>query len=222
MTPALLHLMHLVSPALPVGAYAYSQGQEYAVELGYLKDFEQARQWIEGVMTHSVTGLDLPLLDRLYDAWSDDELERVHEWNYFLQACRESAEFELEDQQMGRALMRLLASLEVPQAQAWPRKQPVSFTAAFALAGTHWGVDKTSLLKGFCWSWLENQVAAATKLVPLGQTDAQKLLLVLMPSVETCCQQAEAIEDEDLGAGLPALALISAQHETQYSRLFRS
>jgi urease accessory protein len=222
MNSAILHLLHLVSPALPVGAYAYSQGQEQAVELGYLNNRESAERWIDGVMKHSIAGLDLPLLARLYDAWQAGDQAQVEYWNQFLQAARESAEFELEDQQMGRALMRLLTSLAVPAAIEWPRKQSCSFATAFALAGVHWQVDKTSLLTGFCWSWLENQVAAATKLVPLGQTEAQQLLLALMPAVEQCSAQAMFVDDDDLGAGLPALALISAQHETQYSRLFRS
>mgnify|MGYP000695840366 CR=1 FL=1 len=222
MNNALLHLLHLVSPALPVGAYAYSQGQEYAVELGHLVDQAAAASWINGVMHHSLATLDLPVLMRLFDAWSQQDIEQVNYWNQFLLANRESAEFELEDVQMGRALMRLLSSLGVEQAANWPRQQASSFANAFALAGVHWQVDKTSLTHGLCWSWLENQVAAATKLVPLGQTQAQQLLLTLMPSVEQCCQQAVAISDDDIGAGLPALAIISAQHETQYSRLFRS
>jgi urease accessory protein len=211
---ALLHLLHLTSPALPVGAYAYSQGQEYAVELGHLGGIADARNWIEG--------LDLPVLSRVYDAWQTNDVEQVNDWNQFLQACRESAEFELEDIQMGRALMRLLASLEIPEALAWPRQKPVCFVTAFALAGVYWKVNLPALRQGYCWSWLENQVAAATKLIPLGQTDAQKLLLSLMASVEQCCIASEHIEDDDIGAGLPGLALISAQHETQYSRLFRS
>ncbi|WP_367279169.1 urease accessory protein UreF [Oceanicoccus sp.] len=222
MNPSLLHLMHLVSPALPVGAYAYSQGMEYAVELGYLPDKASAQQWIEGVMQHSISHLDLPVLARLYDSWQQQDLEQVNHWNQFLLASRESAEFELEDTQMGRALMRLLVSLELLAAADWPRQQPSSFANGFAMAGVYWSVDKASLLHGFCWSWLENQVAAATKLVPLGQTQAQQLLVDLMPAVEHCCQQALSLSDDNLGAGLPALALISAQHETQYSRLFRS
>lgn len=222
MSPSLLHLLHLVSPALPVGAYAYSQGQEYAVELGYLKDAKTAGQWIEGVMQHSLGRLDLPVLLRLAEAWQQDSTDAVNYWNQFLQASRETAEFELEDQQMGRALMRLLASIEVPGALAWPRQQPASFATAFSLAGHHWQIGTDDLLQGFCWSWLENQVAAATKLVPLGQTEAQQLLVSLVDSVQHCCQQAKLLADDELGAGLPALALISAQHETQYSRLFRS
>lgn len=222
MSAKLLHLLHLVSPALPVGAYAYSQGQEYAVELGYLGSVEQAGEWIGGVMSHSVARLDLPVLVRLYSAWQDGDEQAVAHWNSFLQASRESAEFDLEDQQMGKALMRLLVSLDIPQAQAWPRQRPVCFATAFALAAVFWQIDQPEMLHGFCWSWLENQVAAATKLVPLGQTEAQQLLVALMPNVETSCEQAIAINDRDIGAGLPALALISAQHETQYSRLFRS
>jgi urease accessory protein len=219
---ALLHLLHLASPALPVGAYAYSQGQEYAVELGHLRGMADAKNWIGGVMCHSVARLDLPVLSRVYAAWQSKDVDQVNYWNQFLQASRESAEFELEDVQMGRALMRLLTSLDVPEAIAWSPKKPVCFVTVFALAGVYWKVDLPALRHGFCWSWLENQVAAATKLIPLGQTDAQKLLLSLMESVKQCCIASQDIADNDIGAGLPALALISAQHETQYSRLFRS
>jgi len=219
---ALLHLLHLVSPALPVGAYAYSQGQEYAVELGHLKGMEDAKRWIDGVMCQSVAQLDLPILSRVYESWQRKDVSQVSRWNRFLQASRESAEFELEDLQMGRALMRLLISLDIPEAIAWPAKKPVCFVTAFALAGAHWKISLPELMQGYCWSWLENQVAAATKLIPLGQTDAQKLLLLLMPSVEQCCIDSQQVGEGDIGAGLPALALVSAQHETQYSRLFRS
>ena len=222
MDAALLHLLHLVSPALPVGAYAYSQGQEFAVERGFLPDKEGAERWISGVMVHSFAQLDLPLLQRFYHAWQTGDGERIDYWNDFLRAARESAEFELEDQQLGKALLRLLVSLEVPAAAEWPRQKPITFACAFAMAGVHWQVDCQSLMRGFCWSWLENQVAAATKLVPLGQTQAQQLLHALMATVERCCEQATTLADEDLGAGLPGLALLSAQHETQYSRLFRS
>lgn len=222
MSHSLLHLMHMVSPALPVGAYAYSQGQEFAVEKGFITDADSAREWIRGVMMHSVAGLDLPVLIRLQRAWTQTDRERVLYWNSFLQACRESAEFELEDQQMGRALIRLLGALDIDAARHWPRQQAVCFATAFALAGVHWQVNEMDVLQGYCWSWLENQVAAATKLVPLGQTEAQQVLLALMDSVREAVECASALEDDEIGAGLPGLALLSAQHETQYSRLFRS
>lgn len=219
---ALLHLLHLVSPALPVGAYAYSQGQESAVEQGYINDFDSTRDWIGGVLGHSLARLDLPLLNRQYAAWHNRDLAAVMSWNEFLLASRESAEFELEDTQMGRALMRLLAALQVDEAEQWSPLTPVCFTTAFALAGVHWHIELPLLRRGFCWSWLENQVSAATKLVPLGQTQAQQLLLSLMADVDAACHLSEQVDDDALGAGLPGLALISARHEHQYSRLFRS
>ncbi len=222
MTSPLLHLMHLVSPALPVGAYAYSQGLEYAVERGWVKSLTGAEDWIGEVLSHSLGGLDLPVLQRLHTAWQAGALDDVAYWNDYLQAARESKELLLEDVQMGEALLRLLVSLEVPNALAWPKGVAVSFATVFALAAQHWQVNSDDALSGFAWSWLENQVAAAIKLVPLGQTDGQRLLLALMPKLETSVSAAKTRDSDDLGVGLPGLAMASAQHETQYSRLFRS
>ncbi len=214
--------MHLVSPALPVGAYAYSQGLEYAVERGWVADLDAAKDWIGEVLCHSLGGLDLPVLQRLHSAWQSEDLDEVGYWNDYLQAARESKELLLEDVQMGEALLRLLVSLDVPNAVAWPKGVAVSFATAFALAAQHWRVDNDDALSGFAWSWLENQVAAAIKLVPLGQTDGQRLLMALMPVLETSVEAAKARHNDELGVGLPGLAMASAQHETQYSRLFRS
>ncbi len=222
MTSPLLHLMHLVSPALPVGAYAYSQGLEYAVERRWVKGLAGAEEWIGEVLSHSLGGLDLPVLRRLHAAWQIGANQDVVYWNAYLQAARESKELLLEDVQMGEALLRLLVSLELPNALAWPKGAPPSFATMFALAAQYWQVDSDDTLSGFAWSWLENQVAAAIKLVPLGQTDGQRLLMALMPILETAVSIAKTRGDEDLGVGLPGLAMASAQHETQYSRLFRS
>lgn len=224
----LLHLMQLVSPALPVGAYAYSQGLEYAVDQGWVTSLSQAQDWIGAVLTHSVGGLDLPVLQRLYRALAAGDMAAVGHWNDLLQAARESHELLLEDLQMGEALQRLLVSLEVPLAQSWFAPRPdadtpaLSFATAFGMAAVHWQVAEGDALHGFAWSWLENQVAAAVKLVPLGQTDGQRLLIALMPALEQAVNGAATLEDDELGVGLPRLAMASAQHETQYSRLFRS
>lgn len=216
---ALQKLMYLVSPALPVGAYAYSQGLEHAVDSGWLKTEIDVSNWIAGVLSHSVAELDLPILIRCYSAWQAQDIDRVIYWNHFLRAGRETRELLLEDDQLGIALQRLLVALEVPCADKM--KKP-TFAALFSLAGMHWQVPIEQLAQGFTWSWLENQVAAATKLVPFGQTQAQKVILALQPNIDPACEKAFNLKDEELGAGLPALAIASAQHERQYSRLFRS
>lgn len=223
---ALLHLLQLVSPALPVGAYAYSQGLEAAVEHGWVNNQTSAQNWIGNVMSHNLGRLDGPVLLRLYKAWQAGDWGSVQRWNSFLQAARESRELLLEDQQMGGALRRLLSELEVPAAMQWsvnpPRAREASFATMFALAASHWHIGAEQALQGFVWSWLENQVAAAIKLIPLGQTQGQKLLLALMPQVQNAVATSERLPDGELGASLPRLAIASMQHETQYSRLFRS
>lgn len=217
--PALLKLMYLVSPALPVGAYAYSQGLEYAIDNGWLKTQDDVSQWVAGVLEHSVATLDVPVLMRLYRAWQAQDDAQVTYWNQYLRASRETRELLLEDDQLGLALQRLLVSLEVDAASRVPHP---TFAAMFALAASHWKVGLHATCLGFVWAWLENQIAAATKLVPFGQTQAQQVMLALHPHLMAACEQAGQVGDSDIGAGLPALAISSSKHERQYSRLFRS
>ncbi|WP_045856685.1 urease accessory protein UreF [Teredinibacter purpureus] len=217
----LLHLLHLVSPSLPVGAYAYSQGQEYAVDAEWLTETEALPNWIAGILAYSVGQLDLPILRRLYNAWQRNDISEVNRWNNFIRANRETHELLLEDEQLGKALKRLLCSLNITAAQT-PLESPSSFVTQFALAGVQWKIELDDLAQGFMWSWLENQIAAATKSVPLGQTHAQQLLMTLMEPIPSVCEKAKHLSDEELGVGLPALAIASSRHERQYSRLFRS
>lgn len=220
MQSSLLHLMHLVSPALPVGAYAYSQGLEYAVDSGWLKTEAQLNDWLRGVMEHGFGQLDAPVMLRCLRAWRENNAENRRYWNDYLLACRETAELLLEDNQLGIALQRLLVSLKVPGAEE--NSGEVSFAHQFALACHHWNIADADAVQGFIWAWLENQIAAATKLVPLGQTQAQKILVCLMDEIPRIAAQALQLNDEDIGWSLPGVVLASAKHERQYSRLFRS
>ena len=220
--PALLHLMHLISPALPVGAYAYSQGLEYAIDSGWLSDCDEIAEWLTGVMENGLLYLDLPVLRRMHKAWGTLDIEQINHYNALLRACRETRELLLEDEQMGQALNRLLQSLGVAEAAPVYSQMPPGYVSQFALAGNHWQIDTETLCQGFVWSWLENQVAAATKLVPLGQTRAQQLLVALMPVIPRVCQLSADVTDDELGMSLPGLAMASSLHEHQYSRLFRS
>ena len=217
----LLHLMHLVSPALPVGAYAYSQGQEYAIDAGWLNVDGALDDWIAGILENSFAYLDLPLLKRFYCAWQADDLVAVNYWNDYLRASRETHELLLEDEQLGVALQRLLVSLEIDGAANKFCATPC-FANLFALVGLRRDIPLKDLMQGFAWSWLENQISAATKAVPLGQTHAQKLITKLMVLIPPACDLAMELPDEQLGIGLPGLAMASAKHERQYSRLFRS
>tara|TARA_R110000850_G_scaffold85455_3_gene183758 strand:+ start:129 stop:815 length:687 start_codon:yes stop_codon:yes gene_type:complete len=219
---ALLRVLQLASPALPIGGYAYSQGLEYAVEQDWVTDLESAAAWLEGVANRALGQLDIPVLLRQFAALEAGDRASVQRWNDWLLANRETAELYLEDSQQGGALLRLMISLEMPTALDWPKGEPIALMTAFAMAGSHWQTDVRSLAHGVLWSWLENQVGAATKLVPLGQTDAQRLLGRLLPGLPLIVDAASELKDDELGAGLPGLAFASARHEHQYTRLFRS
>ncbi len=218
---AVLRLMRLASPALPVGAYAYSQGMESAVDAGYVHDRDTAAVWIAGLLEHMLVPVDLAALWRMAQAINANDEGRFRVWNQWLLASRETYELHFEDVQMGAALWRIMENLGL-SGDARPPEGGLSFAGAFALAGKHWHIGPEWLLLGYGWSWLENQVAAATKIVPLGQSAAQWILETLHPQVALQVQRAQQLQDGDMGAGLPGLAHLSATHETLYTRLFRS
>lgn len=218
---ALLSLMRLASPALPVGAYAYSQGMESAVAEALVHHRDSACAWMEGVLRSSIAHTDLAVLSRMAEALQSGNDEGFLYWNEWLLAARETQELHFEDTQIGAALWRVLASMGRLPAFPMPR-DGISFAGAFAVAGHRYGIAADALLLGYAWSWLENQVAAATKLVPLGQTDAQRIIEALQPVLCEVVAVASTVADDDMGESLPSLAHLSATHETLYTRLFRS
>ena len=197
-------LLQLASPALPVGAYSYSGGLEAAIEAGIVKDAASAQRWIGDVLEHSVMRMEAPLLLKMIEAPSAD-------WNETFLASRETAELRAETVQMGYSLNRLLPELGI---EPCSYEEP-SFPAVFAQAVRAWGIPARQALTAYLWAWLENQVMAAVKAVPLGQTDGQKLLLALGAKLHE-------VDEEEPGNFAPGLAILSSRHETQYSRLFRS
>ncbi|HEY8518818.1 MAG TPA: urease accessory UreF family protein [Gammaproteobacteria bacterium] len=217
MTPHSVRLWQLVSPTLPVGAFSFSQGLEQAVAAGAVRDEGAALAWIGGLLAHGVARVDLPVLLRVHLAWSVHDAAAVACWSEELTARRETAELRLEDASMGRALADVLGRLGV----ALPSGD-LPFPCAFGAACAEWGVPPVEAAAGYAWSWCEAQVAAAVKLVPLGHTAGQRLLLALGARIGPAVQAAAALDDDDIGASLPGFALASALHETQYTRLFRS
>ncbi|MDN3554848.1 urease accessory protein UreF [Halomonas maura] len=218
---ALLGLLQLVSPALPIGAFAWSQGLESAFELGWVEDETSLGRWLEGVLDDGLARCELPVLARLMSAWAERDGAAVVRWNDWLAANRETAELAAEDARLGAALVRLLASLELLPGET-PLPQPAGYVTVFAWLAHARGIAPRQALLGFAWAWLENQLAVACKALPLGHTAAQRLVERLRPSLVAAVDAALSRDDEALGPVLPGLALASAKHETQYSRLFRS
>jgi urease accessory protein len=225
-TPQLLRLLHLASPALPIGAFHFSQGLEYAVEAGHVCDESSALDWIDGIAGASLASLDLPVLHRLHAAWLADDAAAVTRWNHFLIACRETAELREEDRHLGAALLRVLAEFGLEtalfRAKFTGKEGGVAHATSFAFACARWNVAPLAALQTYAWAWAENQVLAAVKLIPLGQSAGQRILHALHPRLGAYSTQAIEVLDSDIGIATSLQAIASARHETQYTRLFRS
>jgi urease accessory protein len=218
-------LLQLCSANLPVGGFSFSQGLEYAVEMSWVNNSDSTKDWISFNLAQTIAHTDLALLNRLHKSLIEDDFSGFHKWNQHALACRESNELYLADVAMGKALMRLLKDIQGIDSSHYAdliKQKEISFVSAFALSAYLFGLELSALQCGFCWAYLDSQVAAATKLVPLGQTQAQNLLFDLSQQVEQAVEQANQIDDDNIGASLPRLAMASAWHETQYTRLFRS
>jgi len=217
-----LRLYQLISPALPVGAFTYSQGLEWAVEAGWVRDRQALEAWLAGLLADSVATLDLPVLLRLQNAFSRNDGAGVEQWACYLLACRETLELRSEERQRGAALAKLLAGLGVEAPPGLERATASTPLAGLALAGSHWAIPVEKTCAGYAWSLLESTVTAGIKLIPLGQTHGQQILLRLAQRIPDAARTAFALQDEAIGSSTPAQAIASSRHETQYTRLFRS
>jgi urease accessory protein len=222
---SLVRLLQLASPALPIGAYSYSQGLEWAVESHAVDDAASARRWIGDLLELVVARGEAAVAWRLITAAQHGDWPAFARWNSWSRASRETAELRAETVQMGGSLVRLLTELDLLDGDArdvLPRLDPVVLPAAFALAARGFGIPAQAALAAYVWAWLENQVLAAVKLVPLGQVAGQRLLAALGASIPAVVATAIAIDDDQISTFAPGFALASARHETQYTRLFRS
>jgi urease accessory protein len=224
-TAALVRLLQLASPALPIGAYSYSQGLEWAVEAGDVRDAASAQAWIGDVLANVQARGEAPVLLRLCAAAGSGTWDTFARWHAWFRASRETAELAAETQQMGGALAKLLTDLDLLDAaarEALAAVAPVTLPGAFAIAVRAFAIPQADAAVGYLWSWLENQVLAAVKIVPLGQVAGQRILLALGAAIPGAVAQAQAVPDDEVASFAPGLALASARHETQYTRLFRS
>jgi urease accessory protein len=221
-----LQLMWLASPALPVGGFSYSEALEAAVEAGLVNTEAQAGDWLLAQLQLSLARSELPAVAQACTAWSAHDAQRVQALNDWLHQTRESAEQRSQAEQMGRSLLdwlrngphaqdpRLITLAALKPAPLWP--------TAFALATTLAGATPADALLAFAWGWAENMAQAAMKTVPLGQAAAQRMLARLAAEIPAVVDTALLLPDDQRQAFAPMLAILSAQHEIQYSRLFRS
>jgi urease accessory protein len=223
--PTLLRLMWLASPALPVGGFSYSEGLEPAVEAGVVSGEDGARRWLLGQLELVMARSELPVLAQAMRAWRRDDRARIAELAQWVRTTRESHEFRRMGEQMGYSLAEWLKAQHPGDAQvaALAALAPSpSWPIAFALAACRAAAPEREALLAFGFGWIENMVQAALKAVPLGQSAGQRLLGALADALPAAVERALQMPDGERQAMSPMLAILSARHETQYSRLFRS
>jgi len=216
--PALLRLLQLASPALPVGAYSYSEGLETLIHTGVIQTVDDLEHWIVQELRYGAARLEAAILIRSHRATIAQNFDQVVYWNQWFTAARETEELRSQSLQMGGSLLRLFRSLHpesLPQFE-----HGCNFAIAFGLVAALWAIDEPAALLAYLHSWATNLISAGVKLIPLGQTAGQQLLLKLSEAIgESTIADLADSELESCGWGL---SIASMTHETLYSRLFRS
>lgn len=218
-------LLHLASPALPIGAFSYSQGLEAAIEAQLITDADSARDWIASGLTDVLARGELPFLAHQMERWRAHDAAGLKEANSEFLASRESAELRRETEQMGWSLRQLCVSLEWGDAErrmTLASLKPLAQPSAFAFAAFAHDAAPDAALAAYAFSWVENQAAAALKAVPLGQLAGQRIIVALREPIDAAVTRALATSPDNINTFAPQLGILSARHESQYSRLFRS
>ncbi|NJO44032.1 MAG: urease accessory protein UreF [Cyanobacteria bacterium CRU_2_1] len=219
----MLHLLQLVSPALPVGAYSYSEGLETLVQSEQITDLITLEHWLTQELQYGAIRLESAVLMRIYRSAQANDRPKLSYWNQWLSAFRETEELREQSWQMGRSLSRLLQSLQPDlESSIAACEDPCNFVTAFALASVHWQIDCETAVLGYLHSWASNLVSAGVRLIPLGQTQGQHVLLNLYPQIEQTVNEVVTLADDELECCGWGLSIASMTHETLYSRLFRS
>jgi urease accessory protein len=218
---SLLQLIWLASPALPVGGFSYSEGLEAGIEWAGIDTAEAAADWLADQLHLSLARGDLSIVAQAIAAWREADMARIRSLNDWVFQSRESAEFLLQTEQMGRSFVEWLKLHHADAADLFTAV-PASYPIAFAFACSRTDAPVRDACLAFAFGWAENMVSAAVKAVPLGQSAGQRMLGRLAQEIPPAVDRAIALADDDRQAFSPMLAVLSARHETQYSRLFRS
>lgn len=220
---ALLALLQLVSPALPVGAYTYSEGLETLTQSEQIQTAFQLEQWLTHELRYGTIRVEAAVLVRAYYAAMNADLNQLNYWNQWLSALRDTTELRDQSWQMGRSLSRLLQDVE-PDTEMLLNgiTEPSNFAISFAVAAAYWQIEISATVLGYLQSWAANLVNAGVRLIPLGQTQGQRLLLNLQSQLTQTSQRVLELSDDQLECCSWGVSLASMKHETLYSRLFRS
>ncbi len=218
-----LSILQLASPALPVGAYSYSEGLETLVENGAIANQKSLKHWLSAELCYGAIRLEAAVMVRAEQSAKMDDMETLRRWNLWLSAARETQELRASSWQMGRSLMQLLGKI---QPEILPLVNivgnPCNYAIAFGVAIAFWQIHIQAALLAYLHSWASNLITAGIKLIPLGQTAGQQLLLELQPLISAAALEILNLKDDELSCCSWGLSLASMQHETQYTRLFRS
>ncbi|NQV10411.1 MAG: urease accessory protein UreF [Cyanobacteria bacterium] len=219
-----LQLLQLVSPALPVGAFSYSEGLEVLVQAQQITSAGDLRGWLEAELDRGAIAIEAAALGPLQAAlrrWRDgDSQSELIDLDGWLLALREAPELRAQQRQMGRSLLQLLAELGWPLPSspapvlAWP--------AAWAWAGLVLELGQLELLEAYLYGWVANQVSAAVRLIPLGPTQGQRLQLALAAPLARRAGQLIGVDPRQLWSGGVGAGMAQLGHAELYSRLFRS
>jgi urease accessory protein len=224
---SLLQILWLASPALPVGGFSYSEGLEAAVDIGLVHDETSAAIWLVDQLHLGLARADLAVVAQAIPAWRGNDLARLATLNHWVLQTRETLEFRLQTEQMGRSLLEWSRQLGELGAGVFEQLQaaqlnPPTYPVACACAAASAEASVRDSLIGYAFGWAENMVQASIKSVPLGQSAGQRMLARLAQQIPAAVDHAMALPDDARQAFTPGLAILSARHETQYSRLFRS
>lgn len=221
---SLLQLIWLASPALPVGGFSYSEGLEAAVDCGEVTTEDMAARWLGDQLQLALTRGDLAVIAQAIPAWRTGNLDRIAGLNAWILQTRETSELRAQAEQMGRSLLEWLRNHEGASAahiEACAALQP-TYPVAYALAASQTAAGVRDCLLAYAFGWAENMMQAAIKSVPLGQSAGQRILAQLSRDIPGAVETAMCLPDGERQAFSPMLAILSSQHEIQYSRLFRS
>ena len=224
MTTELLQLIWLASPALPVGGFSYSEALEAAIDHSLVHDEFSCADWLADQLHLSQARGDMALMAQAIPAWQALNIARLKELSAWVHATRETNEMRLQTEQMGRSLLDWLRIQKKASTEALALCSELrpTYPMAMSLALSLANAPLENALQAYAFGWAENMTQAALKAVPLGQISGQKILARLAHEIPEVVQQAIDLSDDDRQAFCPMLAVLSARHETQYSRLFRS